>query len=85
MTISKERMKELAIEAGAEAFGADFDLLPNEPFIHFAHVLLKAVEQESEVVGYFGYEKVHGIDVRSFSGHQSGLHNAPLYARKEPK
>lgn len=36
-----------------------------------------------QVVGYFGYEKVHGLDVRSFSDHQCKLHNALLYARKD--
>lgn len=36
-----------------------------------------------QVVGYFGYEKVHGLDVWSFSGHQCKLHNALLYARKD--
>jgi len=54
MTISKERLSELALEVATnsqvftEALMGDYEL----GITNFAHALLKRVEQESEVAGY---------------------------------
>ncbi len=49
MSISKERLNEIALEVWADGFAGRSE----EEFVYdFAHALLKAVEVECEVVGY---------------------------------
>jgi len=55
MTISKERLSELALEVGKSQYEDDFHKWPEEytqRVIDFAHALLKRVEEEAEVIAF---------------------------------
>jgi len=67
MTISKERFNNLAINLSHSMDGFDWDrsdtsIITESGMLRFANALLKAVEAESDVVGYLCDGKLSNTD-----------------------
>jgi hypothetical protein len=61
--ISKERLNFLAREIGERLCDGEYDAMAQAHSIVFANALIKAVEAESEVVGYEWVDPVSGMKI----------------------